>query len=94
VSTFFCAPRQVKPIRTQAECERVDILDHQLASFANGFRLACMKTRSNKRSGKKKPVSGRKPATVAEYLCSVEPARKPRPDLNFAEMLMADRSRE
>jgi hypothetical protein len=54
-----------------------------------------MKSSSPNRDGKKKRAPEKKKReTVAEYLRSIESTRKPRPDLDFAAMLMAERGRE
>lgn len=53
-----------------------------------------MKTKLAARTGKKKPAPRRKRETLADYLRSIEPTRQPRPDRDFAAMIMAERARE
>jgi hypothetical protein len=53
-----------------------------------------MKTKPAARTGKKKPAPRRKRETLADYLRSIEPTRKPRPERDFTAMLMAERARE
>lgn len=53
-----------------------------------------MKTKSAAPAGKTKNAPRRKRETVADWLRSVEPTRKPRPDRDFTAMLMAERARE
>ena len=58
------------------------------------LRSPPMKTKPGARTGKKKPAPRRKRETVADYLRSIEPTRQPRPDRDFAAMIMAERARE
>jgi hypothetical protein len=53
-----------------------------------------MSDKAANRAGKGKPAPRRKRETVAEWLRSIEPTRKPRPDRNFAALLAAERARE